>query len=94
MLGDIAVDSISDYRVSGSIGSELRQRRRGDEPRGNRKKRGKQPRKGVTTYYIFIFLAPLRLPQMASLELKAAIHLLNHLLCQHKHLQHDKQNRS
>jgi len=31
MPGDIAVDSISDYRVSGSIGSELRQGRRGEE---------------------------------------------------------------
>ena len=55
---------------------------------------GATERKGITTYYIFIFLALLRLPQMVSLELKAAIHLLNRLLYQHKHLQHDKQNQS
>ena len=66
MPGDMAVDSISDYQMSklNQLKEWLYRKRtqaREDRRRAERqqeKERKATERKGVTTHYIFIFLAP------------------------------------
>ncbi len=102
MRGDMAVDSTSDYQMSEPNRlKEWRYRKRTQARKDRRRAKRRQKkereateRQEITTYYIFIFLALLRFLQMVSPELRAAIHLLNHLLYQYKHLPHDKRNRS